>query len=265
MRAVDSPEIQKEDVYLGTGFNKEAEDNIKWALDKYWTFGTKIKLIDNTQDAFKIDKNISYISLLKYEGDFSSTELTVSNNMAGWNRFKIFSLSFDDMIKKGKDTKVIGADKDIKLVAYKCLTYTMLFCSIVKNFSIEMGNTFKFARAYTDKLEKLKEKLKTTTILIPKELIDNGITEEAIKGLNIKYKIETSEQIATRIKDGKDIKNYSHLIVFKESNTTDWAYLVDLETGDLINYCYLESGTFTKTYKYMDDKRFAELLEKLEK
>jgi hypothetical protein len=265
---MDKPEIQKEDVYVGTGINKEAEDNIMWALKKYWTFGSKINTIDAQKDPFKSKKNISFISLRNYKttgenGDYYNTQYTVINEIGVENYNNVFLLPFDDFTKISEEGKIIGSDKNAKLIVHKSLTYTMLFCSLVKNFSVELGGAFKFVRAYNAKLDKLKEKLKTTTILIPKELLDNGITVEAFKNLGFKYKIETSEEIATRIKEGKDVKNFSHLIVYKADKFNDYAYLVDIETGDLINYSSVGASAFSKTYKYMDDARMAKLLGKL--
>ena len=267
---VSLPEVQKEEVYLGTGMNKEAEDNILWALNKYWTFGSKINTVDAEKDPFKSNKKISYISLNNYKttgdnGNFYNTKYTVVNERGAGNYTNIFLFPFDNLIKIGEEDKIIGADKNTKIIADKSLTYTMLFCSLVKTFGMDLGGSFKYMKAYSGKLDKLKERLQTTTMLVPKELLDNGITLEAFKNLSIKYKIESSEEIAKRIKEGKDVKNYSHLLVYKADKFNDYAYLVDIESGDLINYSNLGGTAFSKTYDYMDDSRLAKLLSKLEK
>ncbi|MCD6020277.1 MAG: hypothetical protein K0S53_3398 [Bacteroidetes bacterium] len=266
MDCLNRPEIQTEDVVLNTGKSDTIEENVKWALNKYWIKPTNIRT-KNFKDPS--DLSCSYVSVSDYEtegesGNFYNTHFRVVNQMKPTDGNIIFELSFDNMIAKDdKTATVIGADKDVDLLSDKALTYTMLFCSVTKNFSNDFGSFRKAIKAYNTYLEKSKEKLKTTTMLIPKELMDNGLTNASLNGLNIKYQILPSSEITKKIKDGKDVKNYSELIIIKSDKINDYAYLVDLENGDLISYSNLGANIATKTYKYMNDERFNKLLRKL--
>src|SRR5665213_629047 len=79
-----------------------------------------------------------------------------------------------------------------------------------------------------------KPALKNTTLLVPKEILDNGITKAAFAGLKIKYKIEPLDQIIQRTKAGTDVKNYSALILVKKDRMDTYAYIIDLETAEIL-------------------------------
>ncbi|MBA3682314.1 MAG: hypothetical protein H0W73_14315 [Bacteroidetes bacterium] len=265
MYCLNRPEIQKEDLMLTTGTYTLIDENVKWALNKFWVKPASIKLISSTA---KTNLSCSYMSIVDLQttgetGNFYNTHFRVTNEMKSQDPNIIFDIAFDNFIAKDDEKVVIGSDKYITLVADKALIYTMLFCSVAKNFSNDFGSFRKAINGYNDYMEKAKEKIKTTTMLIPKELMDNGLTKEGLAGLNIKYEIIPSADIAKRIKEGNNVKNYSELLVYKADKMQDYAYLVDIETGDLISYANMGGGIISKTYKYMDDKRFNKLMTKL--
>jgi hypothetical protein len=76
------------------------------------------------------------------------------------------------------------------------------------------------------------------------------------------YIIETSEQIAQRIKDGKDVKNYSHFIVYKRDKFVCNAYILDLETGQLLANNSISAAAGNKTLK-LEDQHVVALLTKI--
>ncbi len=257
----NSKEFAKEPLVFRTGYNSEIDENIKWALDKFWT-NSKTSTVDISNQ--KIDKTHSYIEIGEWhhkgqDGNFFVTEYHAINRT---NDVKMIDkglyMCFDN-IKTSETGEIIGADKTPHLMACKAITYTMLFCNLVKNLSLPNGKELD-GKASVSIMSKNKERLKTTTVLVPKELIDNGVSEEVFKNFSFKYKIESADAIAKRIKDGTDVKNYSHLLVYKKDNYFAHVYIVDIENGDLL---YINTAG-NKGYN-IEDKLITKLMKNIDK
>ncbi len=258
------------------GYDAEVDSNVIWALKKYGNFTQPIKPIEKSKskeaDYFKANKNVSVLKIDYFKttgerGDFYCTRYVVDNiikkPMAGESVYGILEMNFDDFAKEKEKDVIIGTDKSMHLLANRALSFTMMYCALVKNYATAEGNGRKAIRALEDKKAELKAKYTANTVLIPTELLDNGISKEAFAGLKYKYEFASSDQIAERIKSGNG-KGYSQLMLIKGNTWEDYLFMIDLETGDLTRYAWAGGGTFSQTYKYADDKRVKKLIENLE-
>src|SRR6185437_814946 len=249
---------------------KEIDDNVKWTMDKFWK-NSKTSYESFTAD-FKLDPSKTYFQIrdvnpgtavISSRNFFSSTMIVqvAIDGMYKNSTFRSVNISFDNIRSRKKPDEIIGADKTISAIADKSISYIMMMCANLKNFPMTKYPEGNYTSIRMDKeIKKLfipyLQRLKTTTVLVPKELIDNGITEAAFAGLKIKYKIEPLAQITQRIKSGKDVKNYSQLLVIKKNNEEAVAYIVDIENGDMIYYGWVAAGDL----KPLNDKLVAKLL-----
>ena len=257
--------------YVKTG-NEEVDANVMWAFEKFNAFTTPVKAIDKNKDEnfdyFKGNKNISVLQINHFlfegeQGDFYATRFRVCNAIkkpvVGEKFYDVVDFSFDDFARKKEKTLIIGTDKTSHLIANRALTFTMMYCALLKNFAHMEGSPRKAAKALEDKKEELKKQYKGNTVLIPSELLANGISKEAFAGLKYKYEFMSSDKITELIKSGKG-KGYSQFIMVKESTWFDNLYIIDLETGDLHDYASAGGSTFSNNYDYAGDKRVKTLI-----
>ena len=253
------------DLVYFEGFNKEIDDNIEWALKKFCK--TQYTITTPPQGFKPEPTGKTYIQIQSYKGHQTTFNFMVPFNGGFSTLLGGESLAFDNecLNPEKHPEEIIGADKTTSIVAYKALSYTMLMCANLKNFprSIEphSGTNYTVAKDERKMFAPFLARLKETTVLVPKELMDLGITEAAFAGLKIKYKIETSEQIAQRIKAGTDVKNYSHLLIIKQGYKAEAdasAYIVDLENGDML----YRGWAALSQKKPVSDKIIAKLLKR---
>jgi len=142
----NNKKIATEDVVLLTGYDKEMDDNIVWALTKFWKTA---KFKTANKDKYTYNKNCSYISVGDFKtthagndivnstGNYYSTNFDFSNQKKGASGIAYgFGLPFDNISAKQEKDIVIGADKTMKQMANKALLYTMMLCDVVKEFAV---------------------------------------------------------------------------------------------------------------------------------
>ena len=261
-QCLGDPEIATRSICLNTNYQKEVVDNIQWALNKYWKTSKALTVTELTP----YNKKVSYLSVGDWQnkgedGNFISSKMQALKPISASAANVFFEMPFDN-IQKAKGEEIIGADKNAHIMACKALSYTMIFCYVTQSFNNPDMKKRKAFSNFIDSIDVNKEELKTTTVLVPKELLDNGITEEALKAMKSRYIIETSEQIANRIKEGTDVKNYSHFIVYKRNKCVSEAYILDLETGQLLAYSSINAGKVGRTFK-LEDRHVIDLLNKI--
>ncbi len=258
------------------GFNDEVDNNVMWALEKYSPFTQPAKAVERNKnidfDYFKPNKNISLLRIDTYKttgerGEFFCTRFVVDNYIkkpvVGEKLYGVLEMNFDDMAKEKEKDVIIGTDKNMHLIANRALSFTMMYCALVKNFAVMEGSARKAIKALEEKKATLKTKYAGNIVLIPTELLENGITKDAFTGLKYKYEFESSDKIVERIKSGNG-KGYSQLMLIKGNTWEDYLFMIDLETGDLVQYGWAGGGTFSQSYKYADDKRVKKLIENFE-
>jgi len=261
-------------VIPATGMEEKAAENITWACKKLWKNNISISDSNrqnkpfaeiNLNQVIAISNNKKYTYSGFYADCFSldKHQTGLINPFRSTAKYQPFEIPFDNIAIMRHPDRVLGADRNEGIIANKALTYTMLYCYLASHFNNDYGNKNQNKHlnktAFKEACKKGKEKLKGVTILVPQELIDIGLNEESLKKNKIRYKIETSEQIARRIKSGKDVQNYAHYLYWNEGDK-DYGLIVDIEDGELLSYS--SRGRIFKKYK-TTPKRVMKMLNKL--
>lgn len=230
-----------------TGIDKEFDEAVKFAFDKYWTF-SKIKYVANTKDDLRpFDFRI---------GEFGSRNggkygySTCNFYKEGFN----YGLSFDDF-KKGDFDE--GLDKNFHMKSIKVIQFIMTYCAELKRLE-ELGETnYAFDKGYIGKI-------KDYNVIIPKENItSNRFTEAPFKSVLKKYSFLSSDEIYTKLKEQKDTENTAVLNVSRDDYAI-FLNITDIKTGDLLYTANEGLGTFTQG-KGINDEVIEKLLKKLAK
>jgi hypothetical protein len=144
-----------------------------------------------------------------------------------------------------------------------------MLCDAIKEFCVmpkelqakQKGESNReYVVRYYQWLAPNKPALKNTTLLIPKEILDNGISQAAFADLKIKYKIEPLDQIVQRTKAGTDVKNYSALILVKADRISTYACIIDLETAEILFVGGRDGDNMESKDFKITDKQLATLL-----
>jgi hypothetical protein len=201
------------------GANAEIEETLKSAFEKYWNF-CPVEFIDYKN----VDKDKPTLLLSDYEINswthYTFTEMSFTNTV--WSHY---NCHFDNLTVKNE---CLGIDNTNEAFKYKINLAVLSFAAQVKF----LDNAFTENKTKgLNSWEGFKERLKTTTILIPKEYLSNGLTKNAFKKIG-KYEIVPLADIAKRLAEN-NTKGYSVLNTYK-SIIGSFFNIIDLETGDYI-------------------------------
>lgn len=230
---------------IATGYDKEYDEALKFAFEKYWKF-TPIKYVDRNDKKAYAD-----CYLKEWDGR--------NGGKYDWSFFSfskgglIYDQNFDDF-RKG-DTK--GTDSSFHMKAIKVIPYIMCLSAEVKR--LEEWGELKYAFH-----KGLKEKVKDYNVLIEKEYITTyQLSENPFKQYLKKYEISSANEIDKRIREQKNTDNTAILTIGR----ADYAIhisIIDIKTGDLLYYDNVSFGTFAQGKK-MTDGDIEKLLSNLEK
>jgi hypothetical protein len=226
----DILKVKDEAMYVVTGYGKEYDEAIKYAVETYWKLNKTIKYInvDELEELKKSKVCKLYIGLggngiMVYGKKYSNTVLGVYGNVGFWTCY--YKLDFDDLTKS-KD-EIVGADKNAHLMTNRVIQDLLLMTTQIKKLE-EMGS-----KEYGN-YQGSKERLKDLTILIPKECIENGVPETVFKESFAKYEVVSSDEIKKLIIEGKS-ENKAVLSITRGADNTIM-YIMDIKTGELISY-----------------------------
>ena len=247
-------EIEK--VFVKLTGDKEMDEALKYGFENYWK-----------QSPFELVAPKEFKNSSKWSFEIESYTF----NDAGSYRFTgmglyqlkkgkkidynvIFSLNFDNF-SNVKTKQLNGIDKDNHMLSNKIIQYIILLNQQLAKRK-ELG-VKKYI--YLNN----KDKVKDVNLLIPKEYFDNGLSESVLKeNYKGKYTILTSDEIKKRIMDKKDLENCAELIIW-EDQETHGAFIMDLNTGDLLSYA--KEGKFNMNPgKKITDGDFKTLIKKLQ-
>jgi hypothetical protein len=272
---IGQEELRTEQIKFVKTNIEEIDKNVLWALDKYGKFTQPVKPIEKIKteekDYFKQNKNVSVLRIDPYKvsgemGDYYCTKFTLDNSvkkpMQGEKVYSIFEMNFDDFAKEKEKDVIVGTDKTTHLLANRAIAFTMMYCALIKNYAVMDGSPRKVIKALEQKKEEIKTKYSSNTVLIPSEILDNGVSKDAFKDLKFKYEFESSDKITERIKSGNG-KGFSQMMLIKGNTWEDYLFIIDLETGDLAAYGWAGGGTFNHSSSYADDKRVKKLIAKI--
>ncbi len=255
-RNKDLEKMKKETLYVLNGYDKEFDEVVKYAVDKYWKL-TPVKYINaNDIEPLKKDKTckmylgIGGYAMLNYGRKFKHNELDLRVNSGFWSI--CYKMQFDNLSKPSDE--FIGADKDLHLISNKIILNIMMMCAEMKKVE-ELGD------AYSDYT--LKDKLSSFTVYIPKETIENGLTEDMFKKYITKAEVKTSDELKKMVVDQTDVENKAQLFITRAGDNT-MLYITNMKTGELIAYAYQGERGSASVGKKIDEDDLQVLFKRLQ-
>ncbi|PBQ34659.1 hypothetical protein CNR22_23745 [Sphingobacteriaceae bacterium] len=232
---------------------EDYDEAIKTALEKYW----KICPVEYV-DAKEVDKSKPFLATNVYQGKGWAGKYQFLKLVFTGPKYISCECHFDNLTTE--KTGCIGIDIDKAEWQLRGTIAVMNLCAQLRQYeeviiTKEYGDFLKF-EGYT-------QKIKTTTILIPTEYLQNGITKNAFKKLP-KHEFLSLAEIAKRIADGKT-KGYA---IFTGYVAIPGRFLniIDLDTGDYLFYKELGGGYVaggTSMPDKLTDKDIIKALEKI--
>lgn len=225
--AKDFEKMKKETLYILNGYDKEFDEAVKYAVDKYWTL-TPVKYINvNDLEPLKKDKTckmylgISGYAVMNYGRKFTHNELNLSFNHGFWSTY--YTMQFDNLTKPSGE--ILGADKDFHQISNKIVLNIMMMCVEMKK-SQEMGD--KAYREYS-----AKSKLSSYTVYVPKETVANDLTEDLFTKNLAKVEFKSTDDLKKKVMDQSEVDNKAQLFLARSGSNTI-LYITDMKTGELI-------------------------------
>ena len=274
----DIPVVAKLPINVITGYDPEYDSALIFAFNKYWKF-SEVRFIDkdNYEKIRETDAN-SYFELKKHGYTLSNytysdvswnlgpnhpKDLTCSVALNYKTKFSYcyyYSLGFDNVNNTRPDgtTKYYGIDNTYHDFSNKIIQYVMLMCNQIASTSI-----FEKASDYAIFFyKKNKVKLNEKTIIVPKEYLDLGITEEVFKTNLSNVESLSSNEIKHHLMTDNSLADKYELII-TQSTSAYLIYVISLKDGELIAYNDIPVTTLKK--KKMDDELVKKILTGLKK
>ena len=249
-KAFEHLKASKLQVSVGN-ISEDYDSAVKDALERYWTL-CPLEFVDNKS----LDKKIPTLLTANYEVKSYTRSIFTKLTFAA-DDYLSFTFDFDNLTVKDE---CLGIDKTETELKYKCVIAIMNLCAQLKMLEPAIANK---DRSYLS-FDGYKEKLKTTTVLIPKEYLTNGLTKNAFKKLP-KHEFVSLEEINKRIMD-KNTKGYAVLNTYRTIESGSFLNIIDIDTGDFLLYrefgFVTMKGNVSKQEK-VTDKDIIKELEKL--
>jgi hypothetical protein len=245
-------QLRKEKMYVLYTDDKEMDEALKYAFDKYWKIN-HVQFIKR-EDFEKLKRGKDYEAYFEFNnwaykdyGDFSYTNMNIT-----YKSTLIYVGSFDKF-SKGKNEE-IGIDKDFHMMSTKIVQYIhMMNSEFSKLESLGRKKYFYF---------NLKDKIKEKNLVIAKEYFSAGLSEANFGSLyKNKYSILNSDEIKKKIMEEKELDNCAELFICGSPEVFK-GFIVDLKTGDVMAEATVGKTSFNRT-RQIDDSVMEKLLNKL--
>ncbi|MCD6069268.1 MAG: hypothetical protein K0S33_4094 [Bacteroidetes bacterium] len=241
--------IRQSPIKVQTGVDKEFDEAVKFALEKYWKFSA-IQYVGKDDES----ANFWYKDAKSRHGknDFEWSYCSFSFPDA-----KVH-LSYDFDYYKAPGFKA-GVDENFHAKSVKVIAFIM-------NFSAEMARIEEWGISKYSFHYGFKDKVKDYNIIVPKENITtNRFTESSFTGSFNKVTFLTVDEINKLIREQKNTDN-TGLLFFSISGAEIRSTIIDLKTGDLL-YTQREvpRGEGYNVKKPLDDKDMKSLLKPMRK
>lgn len=250
--------FKKEPCVIALGYDKEFDEAVKFAFDKYWKF-SPVKYITSPDKypTVHTEKQGNVVFMRETEELWSAKQTPKITStilkLYGNNTIR-FDSYFDDY--KNED-KSFGIDQSFHMKAIKVIPYIM--CLAAEMNRLEEWGVMKYTFH-----KGLKEKVKNYTVIIPKENITNKrFSEDFFKPYFTKYEFLDSEEINKKIRDQKNTENVALLCIGRSLSVIQLS-IIDIKTGDLL---YVDNGDIGKGSKSKDfeEEDIKKVLKNLEK
>lgn len=248
--------FKEETLYVRVGQDKEYDDALKFAFNKYWKFNP-VKYVEIKDGDYKAPKNVWLSRECEelWNGKQIPKHPSTTFNFGltkGISRMWFMSY-FDDY--KNED-EFLGGDESALSKNTKLICYIMCLSAEIKRMDEWGIMKYHFHKG-------LKETVKDFTVIIPKETIANGrFSESLLKSYFTKCEFLSYSEINAKIKDDKDLNNKA-IFCLGRSIRSAHVSIIDLKTGDLL---YVENEGLGKSSwkKNIGDEDIKALLKNLE-
>jgi hypothetical protein len=236
----DCEKALKKPITVYTGYDKEFDEVVKFAFEKYWK-SSKIIYKNYNESEGKSNPGSSF-GVGSYQ---TSTAIPVKYIIATWwgSKMTALDLAFDYLVKGSNENQ--GTDNSFHDFSNRIIQYIALVNNQI-NLLATIGDKEYYRYDF-------KGKLGTKKILISNQYIKNGISESAFKD-NLSNKIEflSADEIKSRLMADKDIDDCAELMI---NQTVDriTMFIIDLKSGDLLTHSNIGKSDFNKMKKVDDD------------
>lgn len=241
--------IRQSPIKVQTGVDKEFDEAVKFAFEKYWKF-SPIKYVGKDDEGANFWVRDVKSRHAKNDFEWSSAHFSFPDAKV--------HLTYDFDYYKTPDFKA-GVDEDYHARSVKVIAFIM-------NFAAEMARIEEWGISKYSFHYGFKDKVKDYNVIVPKENItSNRFTELSFTESFNKCTFLTVDEINKLIKEQKSTDNTA-LLFFSISGPDVTLTIIDIKTGDLL---FTQSdqprGAGYNVKQPLEDKDIKSLLKQMRK
>lgn len=213
------------------GNNEEFDKDFKSLIENEWKFN-KFQFIDADEfESMKVSDQNFFLIVVDYEYKKTNSGITTAK----------FDLNYLMILqgRKSGDIEWMPRLADIQMSSPSSMFSNQLplFIRNIQSFCVNVSNgTFRSAGDYKKTLKTDKEKIQSQTLYIQNEYFNNKVA--SADDLKKEYPGPVEGADEGKIKDLTNGKNIGSIFVVVESGGKAWAYVYDIQTGDILYYGY---------------------------